>query len=113
MFYGVLKRLGKYETAEREIGLMIRHSDKPSPRLFDERAKFRLSRNDYTGAVQDWESAIGLAPKSAAFHASIAEAYIRLGDLSQALEYYKKAVQLNPSDKNYAAKYKKLKGESS
>jgi tetratricopeptide (TPR) repeat protein len=113
MFYGVLKRLKKHETAEREIGLMIQNSESPSPRLFDERAKFRLSRNDCTGAVEDWKSAIGLAPQNAAFHANMAEAYIKLGNLSQALKYYKKAVQLNPSDKNYAAKYKKLKSESS
>ena len=39
IFYGLLKRLGKLETAEREIGLMIENSDRPSPRLFDERAK--------------------------------------------------------------------------
>ena len=39
MFYGLLKRLGKHETAEREIDLMIQNSENPSPRLFDERAK--------------------------------------------------------------------------
>jgi len=113
MFYGMLKRLKKHETAEREIGLMIQNSDHPSPRLFDERAKFRLSRKDYTGAVADWKSAIGLDPQNAAFHASIADTYIKLGDLSRALEHYQKAVQLNPGNKNYAGKYKKLKGESS
>ncbi len=113
MFYGLLKRLEKHETAEREIGLMIQNSESPSPRLFDERAKFRLSRKDYTGAVEDWKSAIGLAPQNAAFHANMAEAYIKLGNLSQALEYYQKAMTLNPGNKNYAAKYKKLKGESS
>ncbi|MBW1848775.1 MAG: tetratricopeptide repeat protein [Deltaproteobacteria bacterium] len=113
MFYGLLKRLGKHETAEREIGLMIRNSENPSPRLFDERAKLRLSRKDYTGAVEDWKSAIDLAPQNAAFLASIAEAYIELGDLPRTLKYYKKAMALNPGNKNYTAKYKKLKGESS
>jgi len=113
MFYGLLKRLKKHETAERELGLMMQNSDKPVPRLFDERAKLRLSRKDYTGAVEDWKSAIDLAPKNAAFHASMAEAYIKLGELSQALEYYKEAIALNPGNKNYTAKYKKLKGESS
>ena len=111
MFYGVLKRLKKHETAEREIGLMIRNSDSPSPRLFDERAKFRLSRKDYTGAVQDWKSAIGLAPQNAAFHARIAEVYIKLGNLSQALEYYQKAMTLNPGNHGYTKRYQKLKGE--
>ena len=58
MFYGLLKRLGKLETAEREIDLMIQNSENPSPQLFDERAKLRQNRKDYTGAVEDWKSAI-------------------------------------------------------
>jgi tetratricopeptide (TPR) repeat protein len=113
MFYGVLKRLKKHETAEREIDLMIQNSENPSPRLFDERATFRLSRKDYTGAVQDWKSAIGLAPRNAGFHASIAEAYIKLGNLSRALEYYQKAMALNPGNHGYTERYQKLKGKRS
>jgi len=113
MFYGLLKRLGKYKTAEREIGLMIQYSDPPSPALFDERAKLRLKRQDYTGAVADWKAAIDLAPKQAVYHANIAEAYIKLGEVSPALEYYQKAIKLNPGNKDYAGKYKKLKGKSS
>jgi len=113
MFYGLLKRLGKHETAQREIDLMIEHSDKPSPRLFDQRAKFRLKNKNYLGAVKDWKEAIRLAPRQASFYAQVAEAYIKLGVLSPALEYYKKAMALNPGNKNYAGKYKKLKGESS
>ncbi|MCJ7541601.1 MAG: tetratricopeptide repeat protein [Desulfobacterales bacterium] len=112
MFYGLLNRLGKHETAEREIGLMIQNSENPSPQLFDERAKLRRNRNDYTGAVEDWKTAIGLAPKNAAFYANIAEAYMKLGNLPQALEYYKKAAQLDPENQSYAGKYKKLRGES-
>ncbi len=112
MFYGLLKRLGKYKTAEREIGLMIEYSDTPSPLLFDERAKLRAKGQDYTGAIEDWKAAIRLDPKQAAYHANIAEAYEKLGDLSPALEYYQKALKLNPGNKDYAGKYKKLKGKS-
>jgi len=113
IFYGLLKRLGKYETAEREIGLMIRNSENPSPQFFDERAKLRRNLKNYTGAVEDWKSSIRLAPKNAVFHANIAEAYMKLGNLSQALDYYQKAVQLDPGNQGYAGKYKKLKGDSS
>jgi tetratricopeptide (TPR) repeat protein len=113
IFLGLLKRLGKKDTAEREIGLMIQNSDNPSPQFFDERAKLRRNRNDYTGAVQDWKSAIRLAPKNAVFHANIAEAYMKLGNLPQALEYYQKAAQLDPGNQAYVRKYKTLKGESS
>ena len=79
MFYGLLKQLGKYKTAEREIGLMIQYSDTPSPRLFDERAKLRVKCQDYTGAVEDWEAAIRLDPKQAAYHANIAESLYKTG----------------------------------
>ena len=113
MFLGLLKRLGKLDTAEKEIGLMIQNSDNPSPRLFDERAKLRRNRNDYTGAIEDWKSAIRLAPKNAAFCADIAEVYMKLGNLPLAIKYYQQAVQLDPGNKGYAGKYKKLKGESS
>lgn len=112
MFYGLLKRLGKHETAEREIGLMIQNSENPSPQLFDERARLRRNRKDYIGAVEDWKSAVRLAPQNAGFYASIAEAYMKLGNLLQALEYYKKAAQLDPGNQSYAGNYKKLKGES-
>ncbi len=112
IFYGLLNRLGKYKTAEREIGLMIENSDRPSPRLFDERARLRLKHKNYTGAIEDWKAAIRFAPNQAAYHANIAEAYEKLGDLSPALEYYQKALKLNPGNKDYAGKYKKLKGKS-
>ena len=77
--------------------------------MYDERAKLRLRRSDYTGAVKDWESAISLTPKNAAFHANIAEVYIKLGNYPRALEYYQKAVKLNPGNRVWADKYKKLK----
>lgn len=107
-FYGLLKRLGKHGTAEKQIGLMIRHSDKPSPRLFDERAKLRIKRKDFLGAVTDWKEAITLAPANASLYAHVAEAYIELGDLSRTLEYYKKAIRLNPGNHGYVKKYNTL-----
>jgi tetratricopeptide (TPR) repeat protein len=113
MFYGLLERLGKQDTAEREIDLMIQHSDTPSPQLYDQRAKLRKHRKDYAGAVEDWKSAIDLSPKNAVFYADVAEAYIKLGNLPQALKYYQQAVQLDPGNQGYAGNYKKLKGESS
>ena len=113
MFYGLLKRLGKLDTAEREINLIIQNSDNPSPHLFDERAKLRRNRKNYIGAVEDWKSAIGLSPKIAAFYANIADTYMKLGNLPEALKYYQQAVKLDPGNKSYVGKYKKLEGESS
>lgn len=108
MFYGVLKRLGKHETAEKQIGLMIQNSESPSLRLFDERAKCRLKQKDFLGAVTDWKAAIALAPQNAPFHANIAEAYMKLGDLPRTLEHYEKAIALNPGNHGYVKRYTTL-----
>ena len=75
--------------------------------------RLRLKHKNYTGAIEDWKAAIRLDPKQAGYHANIAETYIKLGELSPALEHYQKALKLNPGNKDYAGKYKKLKGKSS
>ena len=110
-FIGLLKRLGKFESAERELGLAIQYSKKPSPHLFNERAGIRWKRKDWSGAAADWKSALWLAPRTASFHALAAEAYIKLGNWSQAVNYYQKAVKLDPKNKRYQKRYQELKAE--
>jgi tetratricopeptide (TPR) repeat protein len=112
IFLGLLKRLGKLKSAERELGLAIKNSAKPSARLFDQRARMRWNRKDYLGAVNDWKSAIRLAPHTASFHAQVAEAYIRLGDWPHAVDYYQKAIELDPENKRYNKRYLELKDEA-
>jgi tetratricopeptide (TPR) repeat protein len=113
IFYGLLKRLGKIESAEKEISRAIESSESPSPRFFNERARIRWNRKDYQGAIQDWEKAIQLDPGKASFYAQAGEAYIKLGDWRQALKYYQSAVKLEPKNRRYADRYLELKGESS
>ena len=108
IFFSLLKRLGKLDTAENELGLIIQHSDKPSPGLFNERARMRWNRKDYFGAVDDWKSAIRLAPRTASYYAQAAEGFIKVGDLPQAIEYYQRAVKLDPKNKRYKKRYGEL-----
>jgi len=110
-FIGLLKRLGKFRGAERELGLAIQYSKKPSPHLFNERAWIRWKRKNWSGAAADWKSAIWLAPRTASFHARAAEAYIKLGNWSQAVNYYQKATKLDPKNKRYKKRYDELKTE--
>jgi len=110
-FFKLLKRMGKHATAERELGLIIEYSPNPSSGLFDERARMRLKRKDYIGAINDWKEATRKAPHKAVYYAQAAEAFIKLGFWSQAVEYYEKAIKFEPNNKGYQKKYRQLKGE--
>ena len=113
IFISLLKRLGKIEMVEKQIGQTIENSDNPSSGLFTERAQIRWKREDYLGALKDWKSAIQLTPSKAYFHAQAAEAYMKLGDLAEALNYYQKAVKLEPKNNRYSKRYRELKAGSS
>jgi tetratricopeptide (TPR) repeat protein len=110
-FSQVLKRLKKMDRAEKEVGLAIKHSAKPSSGLFDNRAWVRWTREDFQGALEDWSSAMALEPENPSFYARAAEAYIRLGDLAHATEYYEKAMHLDPENHNYRKRYDQLRGD--
>ena len=109
LFSQVLKRRNKLERAEGEASRAISHQGKPSPSLFDHRARIRWSMQDYPGALRDWRSAIALKPDSASFYAQAAEACVRMGNSAGAVEYYQKAVKLEPGNERYGKRYKELK----
>jgi tetratricopeptide (TPR) repeat protein len=94
----LLMHMGKYDIAEQELDGMIANVRRPSLQLYAERAQMRLNRKDYTGAIGDWESAIQIAPRQANLYAQIAEAYIQLGKLQQAVSFYQKALALDPKN---------------
>lgn len=104
LFSQALVSMDKWVEAEKEAGLAIRYADKPSSRLFVHRANILLREKDYLGAAKDLESAIALEPGNAGYCVRAAEAYEKVGNLSNAEEYYKKAVSLNPENKGYQQK---------
>ena len=112
-FSRVLKRIRKLDRAEREAGLAIKNSAKPSPWLFNHRAWIRWGKKDYLGAARDWKLAIRLSPKRASFYAQAAEAYRMLGDWPLAIDYYQKAIKLDPENKGYNKRYQELKASES
>ena len=108
IFSQVLKRRKKLEGAEKEAGLAIKHQTKPSPWLYNHRAWVRWSLKDYMGAFRDWRSAIALKPDRASFYAQAAEVCIKMGDWSQAVDYYQKALKLDSGNKQYQKRYQEL-----
>jgi len=108
IFSKVLQRLNKLERAEKEAGLSLKNTTKPSTGLFNHRAWIRWKRNDFIGAAKDWESAIRINPAAAHFYAQAAEAYMRLGKQSRAADYYKKAMNLNPKNKHFQKRYNEM-----
>ena len=59
------------------------------------------TKEDYKGAVKEFKRSIGLAPTSPYSSAAsnyMANAYLKLDDMDQAIKTYKAAVKLNPMD---------------
>ena len=108
LFSQILNRLKKYDRAEKEITLAIRYSAKPHSWLFDTRAWIRWMQKKYRMALKDWEVAIKLSPERASYYARAAECYMIIGNMSIATDYYKKAVELDPENRDYHRRYHEI-----
>jgi Flp pilus assembly protein TadD len=104
----VLNRVNKLDRAEKEAGLAIKHATRSSASLFNHRASIRWKKEDYQGAAEDWKSALPLQPRNASVHARLAEAYLNLGNLSQATAHYQKASYFSPNNQTYKQKLELL-----
>ena len=113
MLCGVYWRLNKLDMLESELDKAIERVKTPSSRLFEGRARLRLKRKDFTGAINDWKAAIRLEPKRDYCYAQLAETYLKSGDLNKASAYYQQAIQINPRNKNYLKKLKAIKAKAS
>ena len=104
-FSEVLKRLKKLDRAEKEAGLAIQNLRKPHAGMFNHRGWIRWDKKDYPGAVKDWEQAIILKPQKAYLYAQAARGYHKMGQWERTVEYYQKAMNLDPKNKKYQKKY--------
>ena len=110
IFFNLLKRKKKFESAELQLDLMIDNSEVPSAGLFNEKAWLRWKQKDYVAAVEAWQSAIRLKSDDAEYYARAAEAYVMIGDWSKAVEYYQKAAGLDPQNTQYKKRYREIMG---
>jgi len=67
-----------------------------------------LEKNDAASAIQVFQLNAGLYPQSANVWDSLAEAYMKSGDLKKARENYEKALALDPKDDHAKESLKKI-----
>jgi Flp pilus assembly protein TadD len=84
--------------AERSLRLMTAASaarpDEPEVWLF--RGRYRIDRQDCSGALDDFDKAVGLAPANAAAYASRALARLCVGDRTRARQDFLRSLELDP-----------------
>ena len=110
-FSQLLARQGDLEKAEREAGLALDFSRKPSPGMYEHRANIRLRRQDYSGAASDFLEAASLAPPGAHYRFRAATAYEQAGDLKNALKNYRIAAESDPGNEKYRERLHALGGQ--
>src|SRR5262249_43576151 len=62
------------------------------------RAELKYDQGDFSGALQDYDQAIGLESSDAGFYNSRGHTNYRLGRLREALRDYTQAVKIDPND---------------
>ncbi len=70
-----------------------------------------MERSQVKDAIRIFQLNVEAYPSSSNAYDSLAEAYLADGDQARAIEYYEKALQLNPRNPSAAAALKKLKGQ--
>ena len=113
IFFNLLKKRKKFESAELQLDLLIDYSETASASLFDEKAWLRWRQKDYSAAVEAWQSAIRLNSDAAVYYARAAEAYAMIGDWSNAVAYFQKAARRDPQNKQYKKRYREIVGDDS
>jgi tetratricopeptide (TPR) repeat protein len=107
-FSQVLRRLQKYERAEKEAGLAIDYTDNVSAGLYHHRAALRMRINDHKGALEDWLQALTIDPGKASFYFHAGDAAEKMGRVDEAAGYYLKAMELEPANKTYTQSLERL-----
>jgi Tfp pilus assembly protein PilF len=69
-----------------------------------------LAANDEQGALRVFKLNTKQFPKSPIVWASLAEGYMKAGDLKRAKQYYAKALKLDPRNEHAKDMLEKLKG---
>ncbi len=68
-----------------------------------------LGNNDAAGAIRVFQLNVDKFPESANGWDSLAEAYMKAGDMKMAEKYYEKSLELNPRNQNASDMLKKIK----
>ena len=101
LFAQSLRNQRKNASAEAAMTRALATAKTEDPWQYNLRAWTRLDQKNIEGARQDWQKAVALAPTVGHFYRYLSLTYGREGDRLTALNYLKKAVELNPENSDY------------
>ena len=64
--------------------------------------------DDYKGALEDWQTAIKLAPDKAAYLYLAGDVLEKMDSVDEAAEFFRKAMELEPGNKTYAQRLERI-----
>ena len=64
--------------------------------------------DDYEGALEDWQTALTLAPDQATYLYQAGDVLEKMGRVDEAAEYFRKAMELEPGNKTYAQRLERI-----
>lgn len=100
LLLGVVKfKKGNKTDAHHHIDQSIKQKTK-NPEAHNAKGDMLASESKWKEALEEYELAVKDEPKFALAHASMGNAHLQLGDNDKAMEHFKKARDLNPTDKN-------------
>lgn len=100
LLLGVVKfKKGNKAEAISHIDHSIKMKAK-NPEAHNAKGDMLAADGKWKEALEEYELAVKDEPKFALAHASMGNAHLQLGDNEKAMEHFKKARDLNPSDKN-------------
>lgn len=79
-----------------------------SPYIHNRMGIILYDKNNYRGALTEFERALDLNPNDAAFNHNVGETYSELNDCAKGVRYMKEAVRLAPSNNEFARDLKRL-----
>jgi tetratricopeptide (TPR) repeat protein len=91
----LLREPGQGKTDSRSANPLLKDAPKDAVSKF-EKGMEKASKEDYKGAVSDFDSAIGAYPKFAAAYYEKGAALLKLNDLDNAMAAFVKAIELKP-----------------
>jgi len=95
----VLFKKGNKTEAMEHIDQSIKLKTK-NPEAHNAKGDMLAADSKWKEALEEYEQAVEDEPKFALAHASMGNAHLQMGNNDKAMEHFKKARDLNPSDKN-------------
>ena len=95
----VMFKKGNKTEAVQHIDQSIKMKTK-NPEAHNAKGDMLASDSKWTEALEEYELAVKDEPKFALAHASMGNAHLQMGNNDKAMEHFKKARDLNPTDKN-------------